>query len=1448
MSNLRQRLRKLLGLSRRKRSINHRRRRWLLAESLEQRALLAADFATITGIVFNDLDNDQIFDAGTDVGLAGVTVTLSGIDDLGAMVSASTVTESDDPLTPEDETGRYRFEGLRAGDYTIVQSDVPSGFYQASGLGTSMVTISSEQAMGIQGTVIDNFDTTMQAISASMSTVLEQADSANTVPGEAVGGQRDLYVRLDSATGSASMSANQNEPGVLDIDPSSSGIGTYIVTWDGPDNDPQNLDPTGLGGIDITDAGLSTGIAFRMGVDKANEFITIRVYTDAANWSEATKLLPFTDGSPSGELIVPFDDFVAMAGAGADFENVGALQIEINAQATAMDGQIDLVGAVGPTVLEINFANLEPQPGIDIEKSTNNEDADGPTGPFVPSGSTVAFEYVVSNTGNVPLANVSVLDDNGTPQDTSDDFQPEPVLVDGFNVGDVNRDGLLDLDEVWRYTATGTAATGQYRNDATVTAEDPLGTVVSDTDASHHFASAPAIDIEKATNGEDADAVTGPLIAAGGTVVWSYVVTNTGNVDLTNVRIVDDNGTPQDTSDDMVIAENINLGVNQSQSFTHNATAVAGQYGNVATVTGNDSLGAVVTDSDPSHYFGVAAGIDLEKSTNGIDADMPIGPVVPVSSTVTFEYVVTNTGNVPLAEVMVVDDNGTTADASDDFEPAPVLNNGFNVGDLNQDNLLDVTEVWLFRATRNATAGIYRNDATATGVDPLGMQVSDSDPSHHFGAVPAIDIEKATNGQDADTGTGPMVAAGSSITWTYVVTNTGNVDLTAVRIVDDNGTPGDTSDDVVVAENIDLAIGETRSFTLNGTAIAGQYENIASASGSDSLGTQVTDEDPSRYFGAAPNIAIEKATNGFDADTTPGPTIAIGDNVTWTYVVTNTGNVALSNVQIVDDHGSPGDSSDDFVVATGISLNVGESRTFTHSGTATAGQYGNIAVATGNDELGATVSDDDPSHYFGAAPAIDLEKSTNGQDADTATGPQIAVGDTVTWSYVVTNTGNVDLMNVRIVDDNGTPDSTTDDFVVSEAFDLAVGEMRTFTATATAVSGQYGNRARVTANDALNTVVSDEDPSHYFGAAPAIDIEKATNGQDADTATGPLIDTGDAVTWTYVVTNTGNVALSNIRILDDNGSPDDPSDDFIVAENISLAAGASRTFTNNSTAVAGQYKNVATVTGTDSLGTTVSDSDSSHYFGRNIAIDLEKSTNGQDADTGTGPVVAVGAEVTWTYVVTNTGNVPLTGVEVVDDNGTPNLAADDITIATGVSLAVGESRTFTHQATATAGQYENVAMATASDGASAMATDSDPSRHFGAVTGINIEKSTNGVDADIAEDGPQIRVGQTVTFTYTVTNTGNLALGNVTVVDDQGLAVQLVSGDTDNDGLLDPNEVWIYEATDTAARGQYVNVGTVTARPFSDETMTPLDLAEVEDSDMSHYFGYSGFSKRLFLG
>ncbi len=132
---------------------------------------------------------------------------------------------------------------------------------------------------------------------------------------------------------------------------------------------------------------------------------------------------------------------------------------------------------------------------------------------------------------------------------------------------------------------------------------------------------------------------------------------------------------------------------------------------------------ADVTDTDPSNHFGATAGINVVKSTNGQDANTATGPLLAVGSTATFTYVVTNTGNVPLATVVVRDDNGTAGNTADDFDAT------FQSGDTNSNGRLDTTETWTYQATRTVTAGQYTNIGTATAnpVDETGADITGHD-------------------------------------------------------------------------------------------------------------------------------------------------------------------------------------------------------------------------------------------------------------------------------------------------------------------------------------------------------------------------------------------------------------------------------------------------------------------------------------------------------------------------------------------------------------------------------------------------------------------------------------------------------------------------------------------------------------------------------------------------
>ena len=232
--------------------------------------------------------------------------------------------------------------------------------------------------------------------------------------------------------------------------------------------------------------------------------------------------------------------------------------------------------------------------------------------------------------------------------------------------------------------------------------------------------------------------------------------------------------------------------------------------------------------------------------------------------------------------------------------------------------------------------------------------------------------------------------------------------------------------------------------------------------------------------------------------------------------------------------------------------------------------------------------------------AIQVEKSTNGEDADGAPGPEIPVGDPVLWEYVITNTGGVALTNITLNDDQiGDIDCPMTMLEPSASM--------TCSAEGIAEAGQYRNVARVRGTAPDKSETGDKDDSHYFGieepGKPNIRIEKATNGEDADSPTGPVIPVGNPVTWTYEVTNTGDVTLTNIAVTDDQiGDIDCPM--------TMLEPGESMTCTADGIAEPGQYRNESRVVATAPDKSEVADKDPSHYFGEEETTGAEGCSHG----------------------------------------------------------------------------------------------------------------------------------------------------------------------------------------------------------------------------------------------
>lgn len=348
---------------------------------------------------------------------------------------------------------------------------------------------------------------------------------------------------------------------------------------------------------------------------------------------------------------------------------------------------VAIVSAGGETVRPEVETPIDLDPALSIQKSTNDVDADDPPGPYVRVDAGVTWTYQIANTGIVTIANLSVTD--SVPGVT-------PVYVSG----DSNGDDVLDLDEVWRFTATGTAVAGQYSNVGAVSGIGPDGDVANASDPSHYFGIQPGIDLHKS--------VDQATVLAGTTVTYTFAVSNTGNVPLSNLAVEDDRCAPLvpeatggfNTGDGN--QDNL-LDPGEIWTFTC-ATVIGEDVTNVGSATALDPLGQPVTASDTASVVAIAPGLHIEKEGSD-DAVLP-------GTTVTYTYTVTNSGDVALADVAIEDDRC-----------APLA---FLGGDTNGDERLDLEEAWRYRCAA-AIQEDTTNTATVTARDPLGNLLSDQD-------------------------------------------------------------------------------------------------------------------------------------------------------------------------------------------------------------------------------------------------------------------------------------------------------------------------------------------------------------------------------------------------------------------------------------------------------------------------------------------------------------------------------------------------------------------------------------------------------------------------------------------------------------------------------------------------------------------------------------------------
>lgn len=501
-----------------------RKRSAIAFETLENRWQMAAtDMAAITGRVFVDATGNG-YTAGEEV--AGATVNLL-LDDGDGLFEPG----GDDAQVQTDATdaaGLYRFDGLVAGNYWVQQPAQTVGAVTLAADVSPLVAIDSTDVMGIAGTTIDTFDTTAHAATAISTGPVTDSSFAATAVGEALGGERDLFASVTSGAGMVQLDADAFNQNLLEFMASATANGERRVTWDGADGDGATLDATGLGSVDLTDAGASNALQFVIGADQASGVVRVRIYTDAGNWSEATEAIPNTGGAATQTITMPYASFAAGAGAGATFTNVGAIELFIEG-VNAVDGQLDLFGALGPTLFTENFDNFTPA-DLSLTKMASS------TTPQL--GTNVTFTVTVSNAGPNPATNVSVADalPAGLTFVSSTPSQGSYNSGTGqWTVGTINSGASATL----QITAT-VATAGAKVNTAQVSAADqfdpdstPNNSNAGEDDQASVTITPQSIDLALSKN------VNNSAPQVGDNVLFTIALMNTGALGATNVAVTD---------------------------------------------------------------------------------------------------------------------------------------------------------------------------------------------------------------------------------------------------------------------------------------------------------------------------------------------------------------------------------------------------------------------------------------------------------------------------------------------------------------------------------------------------------------------------------------------------------------------------------------------------------------------------------------------------------------------------------------------------------------------------------------------------------------------------------------------------------------------------------------------------------------------------------------------
>ena len=547
----------------------------------------------------------------------------------------------------------------------------------------------------------------------------------------------------------------------------------------------------------------------------------------------------------------------------------------------------------------------------------------------------------------------------------------------------------------------------------------------------------------------------------------------------------------------------------------------------------------------------------------------------------------------------------------------------------------------------------------------------------------------------------------------------------------------------------------------------------------------------------------------------PGGELATGTNntaVTYCFVVSNSGDRALSNVTVSDPTLAGFTTTNLGSLATGQVVGIFFQTTQTNDVTNTAS-----VVAT--PPIGTNVMDADTAVFDRINPAIQLQKTVYiGQNGGASCpGSELVLGTNgtaITYCFRVSNIGDTALTNVVLADGG------LAGFGVTNLGTLATGAIVTVHFD-TAIAGDLLNSATVTASAATGDVVGDDDTAAVDQVAPGVDLQKTVylghNGGASCPGSELVTGTnGAAITYCFRVSNIGDTALTNVVVADGGLAG------FGVTNLGTLATGAIVTVHFETTITADRV-NSATVTASTVTG-IVADNDTAAVDQVAPTILLQKTVylghNGGASCPGSELVTGTnGAAITYCFRVSNVGDTMLTNI-VLADGGLPGFGVTNLgTLATGAIVNLSFE-------TAITADRVNSATVTASSVNGLLASDDDTATVDQSAPGILLEKSVyTGHNGGASCPGSELVagiIGTPITYCFRVSNIGDTTLTNI-VLADGGLSGFGVT----NLGTLVSGAVAsvFFQSTLILDR---LNTATVTASSVSGPMVSDTDTAAVD--------------------